>query len=113
MRARLYDFFPIATARIHEAIPAFPVVPAVSAGTFAVNNMVIIAVLLGAVPFLYERRKGAVALAWVVACVEILNGIGHLAGAILFRGYVPGAVTAPLLILAGVWLIRALRGLRS
>lgn len=109
MLAGLYDFFPVATARLHDLIPAFPVVPAMSARTFAVINMAIIAVLLGTVPFVYARREWAVALAWVAGCIEILNGTGHLAGAVLFRGYVPGAATAPLLILAGIFLVSALR----
>jgi len=113
MLAGLYDFFPVATARLHAWIPAFPVVPAMSARTFAVNNMAIIAVLLGTVPFVYARREWAVAVAWVAACIEILNGTGHLAGSVLFRGYVPGAATAPLLILAGIFLLSGLRGVRS
>ncbi len=41
--------------------------------------------------------------------VETLNGIGHLSGALLFRGYVPGAATAPLLLVLGISLLRELR----
>jgi len=110
MLAGLYDFFPVATARLHGWIPAFPVVQAMSARTFAVINMAIIAVLLSAAPFVYARKGWALSLAWVAAFIEILNGTGHLAGAIVFRGYVPGAATAPLLILIGILLLRELRG---
>lgn len=84
-----------------------------SARTFAVDNMIIIAFLLGTVPFVYARREWAIAVAWVAGCIEILNGTGHLAGAVLFRGYVPGAATAPLLILAGIFLLSALRRERA
>jgi hypothetical protein len=34
--------------------------------------------------------------------------IGHAAGAIWFRGYVPGVATAPLLFVTGVLLLREL-----
>jgi hypothetical protein len=33
---------------------------------------------------------------------------GHLAGAVVFGGYVPGAATAPFLVVAGIGLLRAL-----
>ena len=67
------------------------------------------ALLFGAVPFVRERRAAALALAWVAAVVELLNGTGHLAGTVVFAGYVPGAITAPFLLLTGALLLRELR----
>jgi hypothetical protein len=39
----------------------------------------------------------------------LLNGIGHLAGSMYLRYWAPGATTAPLLVVASVWLIVASR----
>jgi hypothetical protein len=107
MRARLYDFFWIATGRLREVAPGLPQVR-MSAQTFALLNMLFITVLLGSVPFVRARRTPALVLAAVAGVVEILNGIGHTAGAIWFRGYVPGVATAPLLFVTGVLVLREL-----
>jgi hypothetical protein len=107
MRARLYDFFWIATGRLREVAPGLPQVR-MSAQTFALLNMLFITVLLGSVPFVRARRTPALVLAAVAGVVEILNGIGHTAGAIWFRGYVPGVATAPLLFVTGVLVVREL-----
>jgi uncharacterized protein with HXXEE motif len=102
MRTRLYDFMWIATERL--GLPRM----GMSATTFALVNMGIIAFLLGIAPFVAARRDWAIAVAWVVAIIEVANGVGHLTAVLVFRGYAPGAITAPLLIAAGVALIRAL-----
>jgi len=103
MISRLYDFMWVATERL--GLPRM----GMTATSFAAVNMAIIAFLLGVAPFVSARRPWAVAVAWAAAIVEILNGIGHLTGALIFRGYVPGAATAPLLVAAGVALLVALR----
>jgi len=107
MRARLYEFFWVATGRLREVAPGFPQVR-MSAQTFALLNMLFIAVLLGSVPFVRARKAPALALAAIAGVVEVLNGIGHTAAAVWFRGYVPGVATAPLLFVAGVLLLREL-----
>ena len=38
------------------------------------------------------------------------RGTGHLAGTVVFSGYVPGALTAPLLLWTGFLLLRELAG---
>ena len=107
MRMRLYDFFWIATGRLHEIVPAVTQLR-MSARTFALLNMTFIAVLLGTVPAVRARRPLALALAGLAGAIEVLNGIGHTAGAIWFRGYVPGVATAPFLFVTGVLVLREL-----
>ena len=107
MRARLYDFMWIATERL--GLPRM----GMSATTFALVNMGIIAFLLGIAPFVAARRDWAIAVAWIAAIVEIANGVGHLTAVLVFRGYAPGAITAPLLIAAGIALIRSLKRERA
>ncbi len=108
MTAGLYDFFWIATGRLHGVLPGFPQMR-MKATTFAVINMAIIATLLAAVPFVRSRRPVALGLAWVAAIVELANGTGHLAGTVVFSGYVPGVITAPFLLLTGILLLQELR----
>lgn len=107
MRMRLYDFFWVATGRIHEVVPAVTQMR-MSAETFALLNMTFITVLLGTVPAVRARRPFALALAGVSGTIEVLNGIGHTAGAIWFRGYVPGVATAPFLLVTGVLVLKEL-----
>lgn len=108
MRAGLYDFFWTATGRLHELVPALSQVR-MTAVDFATLNMGFIALLFGAVPFVGDRRPAALGLAWLAAAVEMLNGAGHLAGILVFSGYVPGAATAPVLLWTGFRLLSALR----
>src|SRR5262249_4766554 len=79
-----------------------------SATTFAIINMGIIALLLGLAPLITSGQGWAKVVAGVVAVIEIANGAGHLTAVVIFRGYVPGALTAPLLIIGGGALIRSL-----
>ena len=104
---RLYDFFWIATGRLREVFPGFAQVR-MSAQTFGAINLALVAVLLGVVPLVRARKPFALALAAIAGVVEIANGIGHVAGAVWFRGYVPGVATAPLLFVAGVSVLREL-----
>lgn len=107
MRMRLYDFFWIATGRIHEVFPSVTQVR-MSAQTFALLNLTFIAVLLGTVPAVRARAPFALGLAGIAATIEVLNGIGHTAGAIWFGRYVPGVLTAPALFVTGVLVLREL-----
>ncbi len=108
MRAHLYDFFWTATGLFHQYVPSIQPFR-MSAENFATINMALIALLLGTSPFVFARRRWALFLAGVAGVIETLNGIGHLAGTVVFNGYVPGAATAPLLLVLGVLLLRELR----
>lgn len=107
MRMRLYDFFWVATGRMHEIVPAITQLR-MRAETFAVLNMTFIAVLLGTVPAVRARKPLALVLAGLAGGIEVANGIGHTAGAIWFRGYVPGVATAPFLLVTGILVLREL-----
>lgn len=107
MRTHLYEFFWTVTGLLHSAVPGFPQFR-MSPETFATINMTLIAALLSTVPAVSAGRRWAVFLAGVVGVIEVLNGIGHLSGAVYFGGYVPGAVSAPLLLLLGIFLLREL-----
>jgi hypothetical protein len=107
MLTHLYDYFWIVSGFLHRIFPWYPQFRW-PADLFGAGNMLLIAVLLGSWPFLEQRRPWALVLAWIAGVVEVLNGINHLAGTIIFRRYVPGAITAPFLIGVGALLLREL-----
>ena len=107
MRTHLYDFFWTVSGILHSAFPGFPQFR-MAADTFAVINMTFIALLLGTVPAVAAGKRWALTLAGVAGVIEVLNGVGHLSGAAFFGGYVPGAASAPLLLILGIFLLREL-----
>lgn len=101
MHAHLYEFFAVVGKRV--GIP----VSAMSADLFAMLNLAIGGFFLFSLWGLAARKRWAVTVATIAATIEILNGILHLSGAAVFRAYVPGAMTAPILILFGLLVLRA------
>ena len=101
MHAHLYEFFAVVGKRV--GVP----VSAMSADLFAMLNLAIGGLFLFSLWGLAARKRWAVALATIAGAIETLNGILHLSGAAVFRRYVPGAVTAPFLILFGLLVLRA------
>lgn len=108
MLSRLYDFFWVISGRLHEMLGWYPQFRW-NADVFAAGNMLVIAAMLAIVPFVEQRRRWALVLAGIAGVIEMLNGINHLTEAIVFRGYVPGAITAPLLLVIAALLLRELR----
>src|SRR5579863_906372 len=108
MLSHLYDFMWWVTGIIHGALSWYPQFR-MRADVFGALNMLLIALLLGAVPLVRARRPGAVFFAATIAIIEIINGINHITAAIYFRSYAPGAITAPFLIIFGAGLLRELR----
>jgi hypothetical protein len=55
-------------------------------------------------------RRGGVAsrlASWILSVTMFLNGFGHLAGSVYWNRWLPGATSAPLLLVASVLLARA------
>ena len=69
-----------------------------------VAGVVILALLTPAV------RRGAAGtrvLSWVLAVIMLGNGIAHLAGSVYYQRWLPGATSAPLLLIASIMLMNA------
>ncbi|HTS85026.1 MAG TPA: hypothetical protein VMG61_07965 [Usitatibacter sp.] len=43
-------------------------------------------------------------LAYFLAALHVANGLGHVIGSLVTKRVLPGAISAPLLILSGAWL---------
>ena len=77
---------------------------------FVLLNVTLLA--FGVWCFLWPVRRGwpvAVALAWLWAVVEMVNGIGHPLWSLREGGYTPGLATAPVLLVLAVYLAYQLR----
>lgn len=46
---------------------------------------------------------------WIFIVIEIINGIGHPIWAIYEMSYVPGVITAPILLVLAIYLFREIR----
>lgn len=102
----LNDFAGRAAVRVPAFSPGF-IRSGVKPEIFSVLNIAVIAAILATVPFYENQRPWAVRMAWFWACVEILNGLVHLATAAMLGRYIPGVATGPLLLLtASVLLFR-------
>jgi hypothetical protein len=61
---------------------------------------------------LWPVRRGwrsATGIVWGWVIVEAMNGIGHPTWSVLQRGYTPGVITAPFLLVLAVYLASQLR----
>ncbi len=108
MVTHLYDFFWVVSGRLHHLFPWYPQFRW-PVDLFGALNVLLVAVLLGSWPFVEQRRSWALALAGIAGVIETVNGLNHLTAAAVFRGYVPGAITAPGLLVLGPLLLHELR----
>jgi hypothetical protein len=98
--------------RIRRALGGLPFPPTFTFWPWLVGLCAAV-VLLGALtPAAFAQRVWMRPLAYVLAAVHVGNALGHLGGSVVARRQLPGVQSAPLLLLAGVWLGFAALGLR-
>lgn len=56
----------------------------------------------------FRRSNSIKTLLWLWIVLELINGIGHSLWAIIERSYVPGLITAPILVILALSLARLL-----
>lgn len=107
----LTDFLSVYNPIVREArarLGWFPM-PEFTVGVWLAGLCVLLILLLALSPFAYRESRTLRAAAYPYAAVMFLNGIGHLAGSMYLGRWAPGATTAPLLIVASLWLVAAAR----
>jgi hypothetical protein len=60
-------------------------------------------------PLAFRGSRSLRLFAYFYAVMMIFNGFGHLAGSLYFHRWMPGATTAPLLLVTSVWLLLQIR----
>lgn len=64
--------------------------------------LVLVLALLG--PAVRRGAVGTRLASWVLSGFMLLNGLGHLGGSLYFQRWLPGATSAPVLLVASVFL---------
>lgn len=80
--------------------------------TFAVwlSGLIALVIILAMVtPAVRRGATGTRALSWMFAAIMFGNGIAHLAGSVYYRRWLPGAISAPLLLITAIALVNAIR----
>jgi hypothetical protein len=84
--------------------------------TFAawLTGLVVAILVLGALtPRVRPERRWAVVAAYVYATIHVLNALGHLTASVAGRTVAPGALSAPILLAAAVWMLVEARHARG
>jgi len=100
------DFYNPLVLSIRGQIRWFPM-PTFTFGVWLAGLVLLVLLLASLTPAV---RRGGMAISvasWVFGVVMFMNGLGHLAGSVYFRRWLPGATSAPLLLAASVFLAQA------
>jgi len=97
----LNHWFPLVTSKIRAFTGFFPVLE-ISDSKFFIGNVIIIIFLISLTPLLSKKIKFIIRLSVVIAVIEIINGFGHISGAIVNLSYYPGCISGIGLILMGI-----------
>jgi hypothetical protein len=103
----LTDFLSVYNPIVREArarIGWFPMAE-FTLGAWLTGLCVLLILLLALSPLAYRGAAALRLAAYPYAFIMFLNGIGHLVGSIYLGRWAPGATTAPLLIVASIWLL--------
>jgi hypothetical protein len=93
---------------IKSRVGWFPM-PTFTFGSWLAGLIAAIVLLALLTPGVRRGAAGTRLLSWVFGAVMFANGVGHLGGSIYFGRWLPGATTAPLLLVQSVLLARATR----
>jgi hypothetical protein len=100
------DFYNPLVSRIRSQYSWFPM-PTFTFGAWLAGLGLLVVVLLVLAPAVRNGVIGTRVTSWVFGAIMFLNGVGHLLGSVYFERWLPGATSAPLLLVASVLLARA------
>lgn len=99
------DFYNPLVLSIRDRIPWFPM-PTFTFGAWLAGLVVAVIVLALLAPAVRRGAAGTRLASWIFSGIMFLNGLGHLAGSLYFDRWLPGATSAPLLLIASALLAR-------
>jgi hypothetical protein len=80
--------------------------PEFTFGVWLGGLSILVTVLLLLTPLANRGSRALRVFAYPYGVIMFLNGIGHLVGSIYLSRWAPGATTAPVLLVASIWLLR-------
>jgi hypothetical protein len=93
--------------RIRQVLGGLPFPPTFSFWPWLIGLMLAVLMLTALVPSAFAGERWLRSVAYFLSVVHIANGLLHLGAAIAARRTVPGVLSAPLLLLTGIWLASA------
>ncbi|HZH42327.1 MAG TPA: HXXEE domain-containing protein [Gemmatimonadales bacterium] len=93
--------------RIRQRFGRFPFPPTFTFWPWLLGLSAAVVVLAVLTPLAFAGDPGMRWAAFALGAIHVANGSLHLAGAIIARRAVPGVWTAPVLLLAGAWVVLA------
>lgn len=100
------DFYNPLVLSIRSEIPWFPM-PTFTFGVWLAGLAVLVLVLAFLAPAVRRAAVGTGVGSWVLSAIMFMNGLGHLVGSMYFQRWLPGATSAPFLLVASLLLARA------
>lgn len=100
------DFYNPLVLRIRSQASWFPM-PTFTFDAWLAGLIVLVVVLALLTPAVRQDALGTRLASWAFSAIMFVNGLGHLAGSVYFQRWLPGATSAPLLLVASVLLARA------
>jgi hypothetical protein len=100
------SFYNPLVLKIRSNVPWFPM-PTFTFGVWLIGLVALMILLALLAPAVRRGTPGTRVASWVLSVIMFLNGAGHLIGSAYFQRWLPGATTAPLLLVASVAVARA------
>jgi len=93
------EFYNPLVLTIRSRVAWFPM-PTFSFDVWLTGLVVLVLVLAMLAGAVWRGVPGTRLASWVLSVIMFANGVGHLAGSVYFQRWLPGATTAPLLLVA-------------
>jgi hypothetical protein len=100
------SFYNPLVLRIRAQVPWFPM-PTFTFGIWLGGLIALVLLLAALAPAVGRGATGTRLTSWVLSVIMFLNGLGHLVGSLYFQDWLPGATSAPLLLITSVLLAHA------
>ena len=90
---------------IRARVPFLPL-PTFTFGVWLTLLITAICLLLCLSPLAFRQNRWLRRVAWPIGIlVGVLNALGHISGSIYFRRWMPGVYSAPVLLIAAIYLL--------
>jgi len=98
------DFYNPLVLQLRESLGFWPM-PTFTFGVWLSGLVALVVILAVITPAVRRGATGTRLVSWVLAVIMLGNGIAHLAGSVYYRRWLPGATSAPLLLVASIMLM--------
>jgi uncharacterized membrane protein len=100
------DFYNPLVRQFRERLGFWPM-PTLTFGVWLSGLVALVVILALLTPAVRRGVTGTRFFSWVLAVIMLGNGIAHLAGSAYYQRWLPGATSAPLLLVASIMLMKA------